>query len=474
MSLAPRVVVSAGVLRSRAPRTPSMPTREPELRRALGTPSAIAITVGSVIGSGIFLKPLAVAQALPSEPAVYLVWALLGLTCLCGAFAYGELGCLMPEAGGQYAFLREAWGRFPAFLFGWCFFLVINTGTIAALSVAFGEILAELWGLGEAARFGLVGGMILWLALVNHWGVQWGALMQNVSAGAKVLALGALVVAGVVAAPSGATAQVAGAAVPLQVGGLVAAAVAIFWAYEGWHMLAFNAAELRRPERSLPLGFIGGMVVLIALYLAVNWTYFRVIDITEMRTFTDLAAVPNTAVQRIFGDWAGQGLALLMALSVLGAANTNFLSSPRAFYAMAHDGLLPRALTKVHRRFQTPTIAIWVQAAWAGVLVFVLERFEDITEYVIFAALIFYGLAVLGVMRLRRRWPDRPRAYRCTGYPFTPLVFVAVVGFVTVTMLGTPASQRNALYGLGILALGVPVYFMSAGRAARKVGPPSV
>lgn len=447
-----------------------MTTPAPALRRALGTPSAIAITVGSVIGSGIFLKPLAISQALPSEAAVYLVWALLGLTCLCGAFAYGELGCLVPEAGGQYAFLREAWGRFPAFLFGWCFFLVINTGTIAALSVAFGDILADLWGLGATARLALVGGMILWLALVNHWGVQWGALMQNVSTGAKVLALAALVVAGVVAAPAAAspTAAATSADVAWSVTGVVAAAVAIFWAYEGWHMLSFNAAELRQPERSLPRGFIGGMVVLVALYLAVNWTYFRVIDIAEMRAFQDRAAVPSAAVQRIFGDWAGQGLLLLMALSALGAANSNFLSSPRAFYAMAQDGLLPRALTRVHPRFQTPSLAIWVQAAWAAVLVYVLERFEDITEYVIFAALIFYGLAVLGVMRLRRLRPDAPRPYRCTGYPVTPLVFVAVVAFVTVTMLTEPASRRNSLYGLGILALGVPVYLAATrrGRAA--------
>lgn len=435
-----------------------------ELRRALGPWTAIAITVGSVIGSGIFLKPWAIAQQLPDELSIYLTWAALGITCLCGAFAYGELGCVVPEAGGQYAFLREAWGRLPAFLFGWCFFLVINTGTIAALSVAFGDILGDLFGLREGPRLILVAAMILWLAAVNHWGVQWGALMQNVSTGAKVLALCTLVVAGIFVTPSAPSTAVASSATPLRVSGLVAAAVAIFWAYEGWHMLAFNAAELKNPHRDLPLGFIAGMLILIGLYLAVNWTYLQVVDLAEMRSLTQAAEVPSTTVGRIFGTAAGRGLALLMALSALGAANTNFLSSPRAFYAMAMDGLLPRSLNYVHPRYRTPSVAIWAQAVWAAVLVAVLKSFEDITEYVIFAALIFYGLAVLGVMRLRRLRPDRPRPYRCTGYPVTPLLFLAVVLFVDIHTLTTPQSQRNALYGLGILALGVPVYFLATRR----------
>jgi APA family basic amino acid/polyamine antiporter len=433
----------------------------------LGPLSAVTITVGGVIGSGIFLKPWLIAQELPSAGWVYACWALVGLTCLCGTFAYAELGCMFPEAGGQYAFLREAWGKFPAFLYGWCFFWVINTGTIAALAVAFANTVKSMLPMSGATHLSLSLGMIFLLALVNHFGVTWGAFVQNVSTLAKLLALGTIVVAGAFVAGSvqaGATAEAV--PMPLTMTGVIASCVAIFWAYEGWHMLSFSAAEVRNPERNLPRGFVLGMGILIATYLLVNWTYLRVVSLDEMRAMPIDIDVPRAAVDRILGSTTASLLAVLVALSVFGATNNSLLSAPRAFYAMAKDRLLPAWLTRVHPTYRTPTTAIWSQAVWSGVLVIVMKEFRDITEYVIFAGLIFYGLSVAGVLRLRRSRPSAPRPYRCWGYPLTPLLFATVALLVDIYTLRDPESARNAQIGLAILATGVPAYFFTSRRTA--------
>lgn len=449
-----------------------------QLQRRLGLPSAISITVGAVIGSGIFLKPLSVAQSLPSEAWIFALWIGLGLVCLFGAFAYAELGAMLPEAGGQYAFLREGWGRGVAFLYGWTFFWVINSGTMAALAAAFAQYLLPLFGVDTAQQaeqpmlvLAVATSMILALALINHFGVSVGAVLQNLSTAAKVGALGLIVLGGVLV--SGGADVAGGGAVltvvpTLQLGGVLAAFIGIFWAYEGWYQLPFNAAELKKPARQLPLGLIVGMLILIGTYVAVNAIYLHVVPYAEMRGLPKGAdqQVPYLAVSRIFSPQVANYLTLLVAISVMGAANPNLLSSPRAFYAMGKDGLVPRQLTWVHTRWGTPTVAIWSQALVAVALVFVLRGFHDITAFVVFAAFLFYALAVGAVYRLRKTRPDLPRPYKCTGYPFTPAIFIVVaIGFV-VTLLLNEDEQKNALIGLGILATGVPVYLLFGRRRA--------
>ncbi len=445
-----------------------------QLQRRLGLTSAISITVGAVIGSGIFLKPLKVAQSLPSEGWIFALWALLGIVCLFGAFAYSELGAMFPEAGGQYAFLREGWGRFVAFLYGWTFFWVINAGTMAALALGFAENLLPLFSVDvvqEKEDPGLLlvvaCGMIVLLALVNHFGVQLGALIQNLSTFAKLTALGAIVLGGVLAAGGdGATAAAvvdsAGpAGGPLTLAGLVSAFMAIFWAYEGWYQLPFNAAELKRPERDLPRGLVGGMLLLIAVYALVNFIYLRAVPFAEMRALP--AGTPDTAVAamtvgRVLSPQLSGYLTLLIAVSIFGAANPNLLSSPRAFYAMAQDGLMPRALTRVHPRFGTPVVSIWVQALCAVLIIVVLQGFHDVTDFVVFAAFLFYALTVAAVYRLRILRPDLPRPYRCWGYPWTPLCFIAVSLVFVAAVLQDEGNRANALKGLAILFAGVPFY----------------
>lgn len=419
--------------------------------------SAVMITVGSVIGSGIFLKPLAIASVMPSALSIYLLWALVGFACLCGAFAYGELTSMMPEAGGQYAFMREAWGPFFSFLFGWTYFWVINAGSAAALAVGFAGTLGDAWHWSPSTQIGVAVAMIAFLAGLNHVGVAFGAWFQNVSTVAKIICLVAIAVGGIFA-PDSPVPVTATAAPELSGRGIAASCMAMFWAFEGWHQLSFSAAELKNPSRDLPRGLVWGTMILIFLYLVVNAAYIAAVPLAEMRTMTGASMVPITMLDRVFGRTASSSFALLLGLSIFGATNTNFLSAPRAFYAMAKDGRAPSMLGHVDPRFRTPSVAIWSQAVLAIGIVFWLQKFADITDYVVFASLLFYAMTVSGVYILRRRRPGAPRSYRCTGYPFTPAVFVAVALFADFWTLSDPEKRDNALYGLAIIAAGAIVY----------------
>lgn len=446
------------------------------LQRRLGLTSAISITVGAVIGSGIFLKPLAVAQSLPSPAWIFALWIILGLVCLCGAFAYAELGAMFPEAGGQYVFLREGWGKPVAFLYGWVFFWAINSGTLAALAVAFAEYLLPLYPGPKHPQLptAVAALMILLLAGANHFGVAFGALLQNLSTFAKLGALALIVLGGLplVSIEQAVASPIASLPLPdLTAAGLLTAFVGIFWAYEGWYQLPFNAAELKHPERNLPLGLIVGMVILMVAYTAINAIYLQAVPFHEMRGLPSGAnqQVPYLTVARIFTPRIADYLTLLVAVSILGAANPNLLSSTRAFYAMGQDGLVPKALNWIHPKYGTPAVAIWTQALWAVLLVLYLQNFHDITAFVVFDSFLFYALTVAAVYRLRLSKPDHHRPYRCGGYPFTPILFVLFsLGFIGALLLD-PTERKHALIGLGILAAGMPYYFWQQ-RQTRRSG----
>ncbi len=447
-----------------------MQTNPGHLQRRLGLTSAVSITAGAVIGSGIFLKPLVIAQSLPSVTWIFALWLALGLVCLCGAFAYAELGAMYPSAGGQYVFLREAWGEETAFLYGWVFFWGINSGTMAALAAAFAEYLLPLFHLDttqgqtfERLPSLIASLMILLLALVNHFGVLLGAIVQNLSSFAKVGALSLIVIGGLVVSSQGQSdaLQVSTSQSDWNIAGVLTAFIGIFWAYEGWYQLPFNSAELKRPERNLPMGLIGGMLIVIAIYTAINAIYLQWVPFQEMRALPAGAnqQVPYLTVARIFSPQLADYLTLLVAISILGAANPNLLSSTRAFYAMAEDNLVPKALNWVHPKYGTPTVAIWTQAIWAVIIVLYVQKFHDITAFVVFDSFVFYGLTVAAVYRLRFTRPNQARPYRCGGYPITPALFILVsIGFIA-TLLLNPTEQRHALIGLAILAAGIPYYY---------------
>ena len=424
-----------------------------ELPRKLGLVDATAILIGTVIGSAIFLVPNVVARSLPSAGLILLVWSLTGVLTFFGALAYGELGAMIPATGGQYVYLREAYGPLVGFLSGWASFLVMQSGGIATLAAGFAIYLSYFIPLSPVAGKLASVLLIAVLTAVNYRGVRLGAGVQRVFTFLKLAGLTVIVVSAFLSPRHIATADTA------SLGGFSwsqfgVAMIACLWAYEGWNCVSFVAGEVKRPERNLLLALSLGTAALIAIYLAANVAYMRVLSVPTLATTDRVAA---RAAEITMGSIGGTLVSLTILLSIIGASNGAILTFARAYFAQARDGLFFRAVGSVHPRFETPHIAIVVQGIWAAVLA-ISGSYEVLFSYVVFAAWIFYGLAVLGVVVLRHKAPKLPRPYRMWGYPVTPIAFAAVAfWFVMNTIITTPVSS---LIGLAIVAAGVPVYYI--------------
>jgi APA family basic amino acid/polyamine antiporter len=427
-----------------------------ELPRILGLLDVVGILVGTVIGSGIFIVPATVALQVRSPILMLSVWIVGGVLSFFGALALAELGGMFPHAGGMYVYLRESYGPLIAFLFGWTLFLVIDSGSIATLSMAFAsKYLPFFVPLGPAAVKGVALLLIAVLAAVNYAGTRYGAWVQNVL---MLIKFGAIIgVAAVVlgAGPGSADHFVNPPAPPFS-GALVSsfgvALVATLWAYKGWEATTFSAGEIKDPRRNLPLGLLIGTLLVIGLYLLANVAYLWVLPADAIARSPRIAA---DAMNVTVGA-AGAGIVALVILSsIAGAANGNLLTAPRVFYAMARDGLFFERFARVHPRFLTPHVSVGATAAWAGVLS-LSGTFEQLAAYVIFGLWIFFGLTVAGVMILRRTRPDAERPYRTWGYPVTPIIFIGAALFISINAL--IASPLNAFAGLAIILMGVPAY----------------
>jgi APA family basic amino acid/polyamine antiporter len=428
-----------------------------DLPRVLGFTSVVGILVGTVIGSGIFVAPNRIAALVESPILILSVWVVGGLFSFFGALAFAELGAAFPQAGGMYVYLREAYGRLPAFLFGWTLFLVIDSGAIATLSVAFSTrylpyFIPWLTPL-ESKAVALL--LITVLAVVNVLGVRYGAALQNLLTSIKFGAIVAvsLVVFGFAA---GNTANFVQPAPPPWSGTLLgnfgAALVLSLWAYKGWEVVTFSGGEITRPERNLPVGLLAGSLAVILLYVSTNLAYLYVFPAGRIAGSTRIAAdAMNTAV----GPAGATIIAAVILMSIAGAANGNFLTTPRVFYAMARDHLFFRTFADVHPKLLTPHVSIVATGAWAAVLS-VTGTFEQLATYVVFGQWIFFGLTVGAVLVLRRRQPGLRRTYRTWGYPLTPVVFILAALYISVTTLIT--QPLNALAGLGLIVAGVPAY----------------
>ena len=424
-----------------------------ELPRKLGLLDATAIVVGTVIGSAIFLVPNTVARNLPSVPLILLVWSVTGLLSFFGALAYAELGAMLPSTGGQYVYLREAYGPLGGFLSGWASFLVMQSGSIATLAAGFSIYLSYFVPLSPLGAKMASVALIAALTIVNYRGVRHGAAVQRTFTFLKLAGLSIIVISAFLAPRHlpGAPAAAAGAFSWAHFG---VAMIACLWAYEGWNCVSFVAGEVKRPERNLLLALALGTAALIAIYLTANIAYLRVLGVPAIAA-TDRVAASSAEVT--LGPLGGTLVSLTILLSIIGACNGSVLTCARIYFAQARDGLFFRAVGKVHPRFETPHVAIAVQGVWAAVLA-ISGSYELLFSYVIFAAWIFYGMAVLGVIVLRRKAPQLARPYRMWGYPVTPVAFAAVAfWFVINTIVTTP---KSSLIGLAIVAAGVPVYYI--------------
>jgi APA family basic amino acid/polyamine antiporter len=408
------------------------------------------IAVGSCIGAGIFLTPSSVAASLPSPAAMLGAWAFGGALTACGALALGELGAMMPGAGGVYRWLAEAYGPLVAFLYGWAYFLVVTTGAIAALAIAFATYLGTLVPLGSRGETAVALGAIAFATASNVRGVKTGARLSNVFTALKLAAIAAV---GILGAFRGHAIVWSSGAAPPTAGAIAAAMVGICWSYGGWYHASFAAAEAKRARRDVPIAMITGAFLVTLLYVGVNVGYLRLLSPTRMAGAHQLA---SDAVASATGSFGVTAVALAIAASTFGSVGVFTLTAPRMYFAMAEDGVFFRGMAVVHPKWRTPARAIVAQSVWASALVLFWRTFESLISYVVFVDWIFLGLAAAAVVVLRRRKPDAPRPYKTIGYPVTPLAFAAVASWlVGATLVGNP---RQSLAGLALLGAGVVAY----------------
>ena len=427
-----------------------------ELPRKLTLFDASALLVGSVIGSGIFVVPRLIAQRVPDPRLVIAIWIFSGLLVLCGALTLAELGAMFPESGGLYVYTREAYGPFWAFLYGWTITFVVLPGSLAALTAAFLLYLGQFVVLSIWTQKAIGIAVLLSLAFVNARGAKQGAGVQNVFTFLKVGGLAALVMLAVVTG-HGTRSHFLPAAPLHASGGLLTAVglamISTLFAYDGWHFVGFVAGEIRSPERNVARSIFLGVAIVILAYVAANLAYIFVLGQARIAASDRVA---TDAMAAMIGPAGATIMTLAILCSIFGAISANVLAGPRVGFAMARDGRLPAWLGRVHPRYHTPGHAIWALAGWAGVLTLT-GGFEHLITMSQFANWIFFSLVVFSVIVLRQKRPELDRPYRVAGYPWTVVLFVIVSSvFVVNTLIEAPSS---ALMGLGLLLLGVPVYF---------------
>lgn len=429
-----------------------------ELRRVIGFVGGTALIVGITIGSGIFRTPPTIAGLVPSAPVVMALWVAFGLVSICGALVIAELSSLLPQAGGVYVYLREAYGDAAAFVFGWLYVLITTPTTIAALAVVFAEFLLNL--LGSAA--GNVGAIaisaIIILTVANVLGARVGAAVSEVTTLVKVTALAAIIL-GAFLLGHGSVSNIAeGGAV--QGGGLARAVAAVIWTYDGWVAVSMIAGEVVAPERLMKRIIITGMLIIVTLYVGANLAYFYMLPVGVMAQQKE--AIARTVMTATLGPAAGVLIMLAIMTSVFGALNGNLLAKPRVAYAMARDGLTFEFLGTIHPRWSTPWVAVVIQAVVAIIMVLALRDYDALITYFVvveWAALIF---AVGAVFVLRRKLATAPRPFRTPAYPWVPLVFEigTVIGLSAIVWGQIRVGNFSPIYGLGIAAAGFPVHYL--------------
>lgn len=443
------------------------------LRRDLGLWGAAAIVVGTVIGSGVFVVPKRAVIATGSPDWVTLVWIVGGLLSLAGALTYAELSAAMPEAGGEYVYLREAYGPVFAFIYGWTQFWVAKSGSIATLASGFliylsnfVPVLEQTFAtiplpigpggnplelkLGQIAAFAI----IMSLAWVNYFGVKAGGQLQIVVTIAKVGLLVGIVLIGLFSS-QGTTANLT-TAVPANPGGasgFFVALVAILWAYDGWNNVSMVSSEIKNPQKNLPLALIFGTLGVMIIYLLANTAYFYVLSSAEVAASD---RVPAEMMRKLFGPTGAAVVSVAAMVSIFSALNGSILSGARVPYAMASDGLFFKKLATVHPEYRTPAHSMLWLAFWSGILVFS-GQYDQLAATVVFSSWILYGMTAASVIVLRYKRPDMPRPYRTLGYPVIPVLFVIVASILIFFTLKD--QPRESILGLGLIATGIPFYW---------------
>ena len=431
---------------------------QPSLARTLTNKDLVLLLVGTVIGSGIFLVPGGVLQQSGGHVGLALtVWFVGGVLSLLGALTYGELGAMNPAAGGIYVYIRDAFGRLPAFLYGWALFFVISSGSLATLAVAFSRYLDQLIDLSPLIARAVSVAVIVIITIINVVGTRRSANVQNWTTGVKVgaivaMSIGLIVLGDRAETLSGQPWPDIGAAALIS--GVGTAMIGVLWAYEGWQYVTFAAGETVEPERNFPRAMLIGTAALIAIYLLPNIAYIAALGPDGVARSDRVA---SEAVTALMGNTAGNLIAAAILVSIFSAANGLTLTAPRVYFAMAGDRVFFRRLADVHPRFGTPAFAIIVSSAWA-ILLAATGTFEQLLTYVVFAGWIFYALGAASIFVYRQRRPAAHRPFSVPLYPLTPLLFIlAAAAIVLNTLIAQPG---RAAIGLAVVLLGAPAYFL--------------
>ena len=462
--------------------TPPSSDAKPSLVRGISLLDSVLLLVSGVIGSSIFLTAKDIAGPLPQPMLFLLVWVLGALISLCACFAFAELGSMFPDSGGQYIYLREAYGDLIAFLYGWMLFSVANGGTIAALSVASAAYAGQVFPVvsqdhvviafagivvTRAHLFGLL--LIALLTYVNVVGLRWGTLLQNVSTWTKFTAMAAFVILGFAIGKghwSNFHAHGVGLTMGLGPAKLISALgvglIAVFWAYDGWVYITWVAGEVKDPRRNVPLAMVLGVLAVGVIYVAMNLTYVYALPLKEIATHETIA---HAAAAALFSPGAAIWLSLMIAVSCFSAAATCTLSGARVYLAMAQDGVFFKRMAVIHPKWRTPAFSLIGQGLWAAVLT-LSGRYDQLYTYVIYGMVLSYTLTVIAMFWLRWKRPDIPRPYRCTGYPWLPAIYVLIGTAWTLNTIFTRPTQ--AFWGTAIVLIGVPFYLFWK-RSNRKI-----
>ncbi len=455
-----------------------------DLVRGLGLFSSTCLVVGSMIGSGIFIVSGDMASQVKSPGMLLLAWLVTGFVTVIAALSYGELAAAMPRAGGQYVYLREAFGPMWGYLYGWTMFFVIQTGTIAAVAVAFGKFLNAFvpsitldprwhlftifgWSVDLSKGQVVAISALILLALANCLGIKWGALIQNLTTVGKTVGLLGLIALAMYF-PKGDWSHLT----PMRPANVDVWSIGYFFIFGGalvgslfssdaWNNVTFTSAEVKNPKRNLPLALALGTIIVTGLYLLANLGYLHVMSIGEITAFNE-SKRPQTltlgvhVVNLVAGSLWGRFLLAAILISVFGTMNGMSLAGARVYYAMAKDGVFFKSLGRVHPRFHTPSFALVVQALWASVLT-LSGRYNELLDLVMFAVMIFYVMTVIGLFVLRWKRPDMERPYRAIGYPVLPALYVVLASFISIAILDV---KPYALPGLLITLSGIPFYFL--------------
>jgi APA family basic amino acid/polyamine antiporter len=445
---------------------------QPTLVRGLSLLDSVLLLVGGIIGSSIFLTAKDIAGALPHPVLFLLVWILGGLISLCACFAFAELGSMFPDSGGQYVYMREAFGELAAFLYGWMLFAVANGGSIAALAVASAAYLGGIVPALSQDRvlFSAAGVvftrahvvaliLILLVTWINVIGLRRGAILQNIATWAKFLAMAAFVLLGFAVGKGDwhhftSSQSAHGLSMGLGFGPLLSsfgvALIAVFWAYDGWVYITWVAGEVKNPRRNVPLAMFLGTLTVGAVYVAMNMAYIYALPLSEIARHETIA---HAAAAALFSPGAAAWLSAMVAVSCFGAMASLVLSGSRVYFAMARDGVFFQSMARIHPKWRTPALSLIGQGLWACLLT-VSGRYDQLYTYVMFGMVLSYTLTVIGLFVLRWQRPSLPRPYRCSGYPWLPGIYVLIGSAWTLNTIIT--RPQEALAGTIIVLIGVP------------------